>query len=75
MRARLICYADHHISNVKTNDSLAHYVRDTVERIDPEKDLASFKSRLPDDPASWGIPPRYLYVNHIGESFEVCLKS
>ncbi|TIB74407.1 hypothetical protein E3Q22_04188 [Wallemia mellicola] len=71
MRERLTCYAEHHIAAVKTQDNLSYYVRDTIERIDPEKDLAQFKSTLPDDPASLGIPPRYLYVDHSGESFEL----
>lgn len=72
MRDRLTCYTEHHISVVKKHDGLSHFVRHTVDRIDPEKDLAQFKSTLPADPASLGIPPRYLYVDHFGESFEVC---
>ncbi|TIB36020.1 hypothetical protein E3P86_02584 [Wallemia ichthyophaga] len=71
MRERLTCYTEHNIDLVKKHDGLSQTVRDTVERIDPEKDLAQFKGTLPADPASLGIPPRYLYVDHAGESFEL----
>ena len=72
MRERLTCYTEHHIDVVKKHDVVSQFVRKTVDQINPEKDLAQFKSTLPADPASLGIPPRYLYVDHFGESFEVC---